>query len=41
MIDVKNIQKGFADSADGTHLQGAAVYSGYDTDLSNIRKRYL
>lgn len=37
----KIIQKGLADSTDRTHLQSAIVYSGYDTNLSNIRKRYL
>ena len=39
--NAKIIQKGLADSTDGTHLQGAVVYSGYDTNLSNIGKRYL
>ena len=39
--NAKIIQKELADSTDGTHLQGAVVYSGYDTNLSNIRKRHL
>lgn len=39
--NAKIIQKGLADSTDGTHLQGAVVYPGYDTDLSDIGKWYL
>lgn len=39
--NAKIIQKGFPDSTNGTHLQSSVVYPGYDTNLSNIRKRYL
>ena len=39
--NVKIIQKGLADSTDGTHLQSSVMYSGYDTNLSNFGKWYL
>lgn len=39
--DAKIIQRGLADSTNGTHLQSSVVYPGYDTDLSDIGKRYL
>lgn len=39
--DVKITKKGHPYTKDGTHLQSSVVYPGYDTDLSNIRKRYL
>lgn len=39
--NVKIIQKGLADSTDGTHLQSSVVYPGYDTNLSNFGKWYL
>ena len=35
------IQKGLADSTDGTHLQSSVMYPGYDTNLSNFGKWYL
>lgn len=31
--NAKIIQKGLTDSTDGTYLQGAVVYPGYDTNL--------
>lgn len=39
--NAKIIQKGLADSTNGTHLQSSVVYPGYDTDLSDIGKWYL
>lgn len=39
--NAKFIQKGHAYTADGSHLQGSAVHSGYHSHLPDCRKWHL
>lgn len=39
--NAKFIQKGYAYTADGTHLQGSAMHSGYHSHLPDCRKWHL